>query len=255
MGRILCAFYWTDFGTRVLGFHFVPFHYSSFLYFPFAYSTSALSAGWPAKSVGEIIEDGLGRQGESWSDFPTLPLGRWRRLRGGLCFIFSLGLDLTMLEYNQLPVDLHPFLELALCGHDLLLFLNLATFQSTSIAALCVKRRKLSNRLTYSFSHQCYESDRMYEQWGFTPPPLPLPHTRGSFDSQLACHLLPVLRLLFPLRDKNLFFFLPHGGGGVSAAICGHVHSSRTLIPLTTYPCGLARIMRGGACMHGSRKT
>ncbi|KAL7795054.1 hypothetical protein V8C37DRAFT_375427 [Trichoderma ceciliae] len=33
----------------------------------------------------------------------------------------------------------------------------------------------------------------MYEQWGFTPPSLPLPYTRGSFVSQLACRLLPVL--------------------------------------------------------------
>lgn len=70
----------------------------------------------------------------------------------------------------------------------------------------------------------------------------------GLFDSQLACYLLPVLRLLFPPRQKPLL--LSSLLGGERAAICGHVHWSRTLIPLTAYPCGLARIMRGGRCMH-----
>lgn len=105
-----------------MGFHFISFHSSSFHYFPFAYSVFTLSAAQPAKSVGEIIEDGLGRQGESWSDSPALPYGRWRRLQRGLCLILLSGLDLAMLEHSRLPTDLHPVLELALCGQCLLFY-------------------------------------------------------------------------------------------------------------------------------------
>lgn len=72
---------------------------------------------------------------------PTLPLGRWRHLQGGLCLILLSGLDLTMLEHSRLPTHLHPFSELALCGQCLLFyFLGLAISQSTTIAALCVLR-------------------------------------------------------------------------------------------------------------------
>ncbi|KAL7813428.1 hypothetical protein V8C26DRAFT_159491 [Trichoderma gracile] len=103
-----------------------------------------------------------------------------------------------------------------------------------------------------SVSHQCYESDRTYAQRGFTPPSLPLPYTRGSLF--LNWHAVSS-----PCSD--LFVLPRHGALLLSpswkkrAATCGHVHSSRTLIPLTAYRCGLARIMRGGACMHGSRRT
>ncbi|KAM6476155.1 hypothetical protein HDV62DRAFT_257749 [Trichoderma sp. SZMC 28011] len=143
---------------------------------------------------------------------PTLPFGRWRHLQGGLCLILLSGLDLTMLEHSRLPTHLHPFLELALCGQCLLFyFLGLAISQSTTIAAFCVKRRKLSNCLIYSFSHQCYESDRMYEQWGFTPPSLPLPYTRGSLILNWHAIYSPCSGS-FSLRDKNLFCFPPSWG-------------------------------------------
>ncbi|KAL6809991.1 hypothetical protein J3E69DRAFT_179196 [Trichoderma sp. SZMC 28015] len=117
-----------------------------------------------------------------------------------------------MLEHSRLPTHLHPFSELALCGQCLLFyFLGLAISQSTTIAALCVKRRKLSNCLIYSFSHQCYESDRMYEQWGFTPPSLPLPYTRGSLILNWHAIYSPCSGS-FSLRDKTFFCFLPLGG-------------------------------------------
>jgi hypothetical protein len=69
-------------GTRV--WDFILFHFSFHFYSLSFFASSSLSAIQPAENVGEIMELGSGGQGEAGLTPPTLPLGKWRRLRGGL---------------------------------------------------------------------------------------------------------------------------------------------------------------------------
>lgn len=191
---------------------FISFHSSSFHLFSFCILSFCFERHTPTKSVGEIIEDGFGRQGESWSDSPNLAVWEMAPSPRRAVFNSSLGPGFDGARTQPSPYPSTPFLELALCGQCLLFyFLGLAISQSTTIAALCVKRRILSNCPIYSFSHQCYESDRMYEQWGFTPPSLPLPYTRGSLILNWHAIYSPCSGYL-SLRDKNLFCFPPSWG-------------------------------------------
>ncbi|KAL7907925.1 hypothetical protein GGI35DRAFT_73260 [Trichoderma velutinum] len=196
-----------------MGFHFISFHSYLSIYFPFAYSAFALSAAQPAKSVGEIIEDGLGRQGESWSGSPSLAVWEMAPSPRRAVFNSSLGPGFDDARTQSSPYRSTPFFGAGtLWPMFFIILFGFGNSQSITIAAHCVKRRKLSNCLIYSFSHQCYESDRMYEQRGFTPPSLPLPYTRGSLILNWHAIYSPCSGSLFSLRDKNLFCFLPLGG-------------------------------------------
>jgi hypothetical protein len=144
---IVCFLLGGSWYTR-MGFYFIfILHFS--IYF---FLQPALSAAQLAKSVGEIIENGLGRQGESWSDSPDLAAWEMAPSSRRAVFYSPLGPGLDDARTQSSPYRSTPSLELALCGQSLYYFIGFGKFQSITIAALfCVKRSILSNFLIYSF--------------------------------------------------------------------------------------------------------
>lgn len=169
-GRILCAFFSLPVGSEVhvYGLLFSSFSFFIFLIlFFFTLSIYSLSAVRHAENVGEMVETGLGRlAGRSWSNSPPRPC----RLGDGAVFKHQ-----PSPKTAPSPCPSTPRVKSFISWEG---GFSLAKFLSTAIAGgpLCVKRRILSNFI----SHQCYESDRMYEQTGGSHPLHSLCRTRGA---------------------------------------------------------------------------
>lgn len=151
-----------------------------------------------------------------------------------------------MFEHSRLPTDLH------LCGRRIdsgsfILFLDLAKIQSTTIAAFCVKRRKLSNSLIYPCLINVTKAIECTSNGGFTPPSLPLPYTRGSLI--LNCHYSSCSDSFFFLFPSETTTSCPSPSGGRE---CCDLRP-RALEPDSDTPHGLplwASTHNARRCMH-----
>ena len=124
--------------------------------------------------------------------------------------------------------------------------LSIFGFGKSPLATFGLRGRNSGIWFDLFVSHQCYESDRMYEQRGFTPPSLPLPYTRGCLTFNWHAISSPCSDLVLLPRHGAL---LPYPSREEE---CCDLRP-RALVPDSDTPHGLplwARTHNARRCMH-----